>query len=67
MPNSKTKPRAQRFKKLIGPDSKTIVSAAVSIDSALYLKALSVADRHAEGNFSRYVRGLIRRDLGSAA
>lgn len=67
MPHTTTKPRAQRFKKLVKSDSKTIVSAAVSIDSALYLKALSVADRHAEGNFSRYVRGLIRRDIGSAA
>ena len=66
MPMTKTTLKKQRFKKTITPSSE-LVSAAVSIDSKLYLTALSAAEGEFEGNFSRYVRHLIRRDLGKTA
>lgn len=46
---------------------KALVSAAVSVEEALYLRALRVADQQHDGNFSRYMRTLLRRDLGEAA
>lgn len=46
---------------------KALVSAAVSVDESLYLRALRVADAKHDGNFSRYMRTLLRRDLGEAA
>jgi hypothetical protein len=48
------------------PVSDGLIAAAVSIPQPLYLKALSHADDEHEGNFSRYVRTLIKRDLRSA-
>lgn len=66
MPLMKTKTKKQRFKKTVTPTS-SLVSAAVSINSQLYLKALEAAADEHEGNFSSYVRKLIRRDLGKAA
>lgn len=46
---------------------KALVSAAVSIDEQLYLKALRAAEHQHDGNFSRYMRTLLKRDLGVAA
>lgn len=46
---------------------KALVSAAVSIDEALYLKALRHADANFDGNFSAYMRNLLKHDLGLAA
>jgi hypothetical protein len=46
---------------------KALVSAAVSIDESLYLKALHAAEQKHDGNFSRYMRTLLKRDLGLAA
>lgn len=46
---------------------KALVSAAVSIDESLYLKALHAAEQKHDGNFSRYMRTLLKRDLGMAA
>lgn len=46
---------------------KALVSAAVSIDESLYLQALRTAEAKHDGNFSRYMRTLLRRDLGMAA
>ena len=46
---------------------KAMVAAAVSIDETLYLKALHAAEQRHEGNFSRYMRDLLKRDLGLAA
>lgn len=63
MPMPRTTQRKQRFKKTVNPTS-DLVSAAVSIDANLYRTALSAAEGSFEGNFSRYVRHLIRRDLG---
>lgn len=46
---------------------KARVLAALALDTALYHKALSRAERVSDNNFSAYVRGLIRKDLGMAA
>lgn len=46
---------------------KALVSAAVSIDEQLYLKALRAAEHRHDGNFSSYMRALLKRDLGMAA
>ncbi len=46
---------------------KALVSAAVSIDEQLYIKALRAAEDRHDGNFSRYMRTLLKRDLGMAA
>ncbi len=52
---------------IITPDfdvgSKRRISAAASIPKHLYQAALQAAQAHDEGNFSRYVRRLIRNDL----
>lgn len=66
MPLMKTNLKKQRHKKKVAPGS-SLVSAAVSIDHGLYLHALTAAQSTHEGNFSRYVRSLIRRDLGKAS
>lgn len=63
MPLMKTNLKKQRHKRKVSPGS-SLVSAAVSIDHGLYLNALNAAQNTHEGNFSRYVRSLIRRDLG---
>jgi hypothetical protein len=42
------------------------IAAAVSMPEPLYRQALRVADSCEEGNFSRYVRNLIRADLAAA-
>lgn len=62
-----TQPRKQRFKKQIAPTKRKIVSAALSIPEELYMKALKVADLKTDGNFSRYARGLIEKDLAAKA
>jgi hypothetical protein len=67
MPKIIRRSRKQRLKAAAMPDPATIVSAAVSISEPLYLQALSAAQRRAEGNFSRYVRGLITQDLQKAS
>jgi len=63
MPLMKSNLTRQRHKRKVAPGS-SLVSAAVSIDHKLYMSALSAAQSTHEGNFSRYVRNLIRRDLG---
>lgn len=67
MPNIKQRPRKQRHKRLVSSSSPAIVAAAVSIPEPLYLSALNVAEKTTEGNFSRYVRGLITADLKKSA
>lgn len=67
MPNiPKQKPRKQRLKGAAMPAKEPTVSAAVSIAEPLYLRALRAATDAHEGNFSRYVRSLIKRDLNAA-
>lgn len=53
----------QRFKARRQPGKTVLIPAAVSISEPLYMDALAVAKKTAEGNFSRYVRDLIRADL----
>lgn len=60
------KPRKQRLKGAVSPKRPSTISAAVSIPEALYLSALNAAQSEFEGNFSRYVRTLIKRDLSAA-
>lgn len=43
---------------------KARVSAAISIEEALYKLALLKAASHYDNNFSGYVRTLVKRDLG---
>ena len=59
--------RAQRHKATSQGSKPHIISAAVSIQEPLYRESLKQAIKVAEGNWSRYVRQLIKRDLGSAA
>lgn len=67
MPHIKTPAaRRQRFKKSVSATSPNLVSAAVSISSDLYVRALRVAESEFEGNFSRYVRHLIKKDNRAA-
>lgn len=63
---TKTKTRRQRLKGAAMPAKEPTVSAAVSIAEPLYLRALRAAKDGHEGNFSRYVRTLIKRDLNAA-
>lgn len=58
--------RRQRYKKAVSAQSPSLVSAAVSISSDLYVRALRVAESDFEGNFSRYVRHLIKKDNRAA-
>lgn len=60
---AKNSRKKRRFKT---PISDGLIAAAVSIPQPLYLKALTCADDQHEGNFSRYIRSLIKRDLRSA-
>lgn len=46
---------------------KALVAAAVSIDEDLYQRGLRAAEKEHDGNFSRYMRTLLKRDLGLAA
>lgn len=62
MPHAPTTPKRARRKK-----PRALVSAAVSIPEVLYEKALKVADSKTEGNFSRYIRDLINKDLAQSA
>jgi hypothetical protein len=62
----KQKARKQRLKSAALPAKEPTVSAAVSIAEPLYLRALRAAKEGHEGNFSAYVRRLIRRDLNAA-
>jgi hypothetical protein len=55
--------RKQPHKAKRAPLKQSLLSAAVSINEALYLQALERANEVAEGNFSQYARMLIRRDL----
>lgn len=64
MPQTQRRQRKQRLKAAISSGPSSIISAAVSIQEPLYLDALAAAHRRAEGNFSLYVRQLIRADLG---
>lgn len=67
MPNiSKPNARKQRLKGSAMPAKETKISAAVSIAEPLYLRALRAAQDTHEGNFSLYVRNLIKRDLNAA-
>lgn len=58
MPKAKTSNKNKR------KHAKTYVSAAVSIDEVLYQQAIRAAVSNHEGNFSRYMRALVKRDLG---
>lgn len=64
IPTSKI--RKQRHKSAVSPDKASVVSAAVSIPEHLYRTALKQATNKHDGNFSGYVRSLIRRDLSLA-
>ena len=46
---------------------KARVVAALALDPTLYGKALGRAANVADNNFSAYIRGLIKKDLGLAA
>ncbi len=59
--------RRQRHKKAVTATRPRTVSAAVSIPTDLYHLALNAAETTDEGNFSRYVRKLIKRDVNQAA
>jgi hypothetical protein len=62
-----TKQASRKKRRIKQPLNCGSVSAAVSIPEPLYLQALDAADETDEGNFSRYVRNLIRRDLQRAS
>ena len=55
---------------IIAPDfaleKKRRISAAVSMPKSLYRRVTSSVLKPHEGNFSRYVRSLIKRDLNAA-
>lgn len=63
-PGPVTGSRKKRQFKLSSPGN---VAAAVSMPEPLYRQALRAADSCEEGNFSRYVRNLIRADLANAS
>ena len=63
MPSTKTPPpqsASRKQRKTLPPR----VCAAISIDETLYLKALAKAGMSHDNNFSRYVRTLVKKDLG---
>ena len=67
MPRTSLAPLSGRKRRKRRKRIKALVSAAVSIDESLYLKALHAAEQKHDGNFSRYMRTLLKRDLGMAA
>jgi hypothetical protein len=64
MPKSSLSPLSSRRRR---KRIKALVSAAVSIDEQLYTQALRMAEANHDGNFSHYMRTLLKRDLGLAA
>ena len=48
------------------PKKSRRISAAVSMPKSLYRRVISEALQPHEGNFSLYVRNLIKRDLNAA-
>lgn len=62
MPHTIHHPPARKAQKR-NRKPKPLVAAAVSMPPDLYSAALGVADRIKDGNFSAYMRDLIRADL----
>lgn len=60
MPKTKSPPVSSRRRHKV---IRNRISAAINLPEDVYKKALSQAQAHHDGNFSAYVRSLLRKDL----